>query len=209
MKRFKDILFVTIFYFFLQLYGHKIGSFFQDIVPLNPGQTQKLYYSSSNTMSIVFYSILVTAFFEGTLFAIIAYAYDFDALLFGLLYGVASLIPIVGGALLWIPLGLYQVVNGDTNSAIVIVTYSILVISIGADTFVKPMIIKYINVAFIKSKVPVNELLTFFAIFAGLSSFGFWGMIIGPAVTGFFLSLLNLYKEMSPQGTHEKTIHVA
>lgn len=199
----KDMFLVTIFYFFILIYGPTIGKFLKEVIPLYPQQTQKLYFQSSNTMSIVFYSIIVTAFFEGSLFAIIAYYYGFDPLLLGLLYGFASLIPVVGGALLWIPVSIHLLINGNPNAALVVAIYSIVVISVIADTFIKPVIIKYINVAFIKSKVPVNEILTFFAIFAGLSTFGFWGMIIGPAITSFFLSLLNLYKEMQPN----KTVH--
>ncbi|KIM11255.1 MAG: hypothetical protein KU37_06325 [Sulfuricurvum sp. PC08-66] len=191
-----DVLFILAFYFMLLLYGRKIGQYFLDIIPFHPGQTQGLFLSASTTMSIVFYSILATAILEGALFAVVAYAYGFDALLFGILYGFASLVPIVGGALLWVPLALYQIAHGDTASAIVIAVYSIVMISIIADTFVKPLIIKYINIAFVKSKVAPNELLIFFAILAGLSTFGFWGMILGPAITTFFISLLNLYKEI-------------
>ena len=44
----------------------------------------------------------------------------------------------------------------------------------------------------IKSNTKVNELLIFFSIIAGLSTFGFWGMILGPAITTLFISSLKL-----------------
>ncbi|MDX1295066.1 MAG: AI-2E family transporter, partial [Sulfurimonadaceae bacterium] len=69
------------------------------------------------------------------------------------------------------------------------------VISIIADTFVKPWIIKQINLRVIKAEAKMNELLIFFAIIAGLATFGFWGMILGPAITAFFLSLLKLIEQ--------------
>jgi predicted PurR-regulated permease PerM len=43
----------------------------------------------------------------------------------------------------------------------------------------------------------MNELVIFFSIIAGLSSFGFWGMILGPAITAFFLTILKLFEEKS------------
>ena len=43
----------------------------------------------------------------------------------------------------------------------------------------------------------INELLIFFSIVAGLSTFGFWGMIIGPAMVTFFISIMNLLKKYS------------
>ena len=70
-------------------------------------------------------------------------------------------------------------------------------ISVIADTFIKPMIIKYINKRVVKTPTNVNELLIFFSIVAGLSTFGFWGMIIGPAIVTFFISIMHLLKKYS------------
>jgi predicted PurR-regulated permease PerM len=144
-------------------------------------------------MSVLFYSILVTAIFEGALFAIIGMVFGYDGLLLGILYGFASLIPVIGGALMWVPICAYELARGNVLEAIIIASYSIIVISIIADTFIKPMIIKYINKL---AKVPtnINELVIFFAIIAGLSTFGFWGMILGPAITALFISILKLYE---------------
>ncbi len=87
----------------------------------------------------------------------------------------------------------YELARGNVVEAIIIASYSIVVISIIADTFIKPLIIKYINTL---AKIPtkINELLIFFAIIAGLSTFGFWGMILGPAITALFISILKLYE---------------
>jgi predicted PurR-regulated permease PerM len=204
----KDILFIVIFYLFILLYAKPLGDFFKDIIPLHPGHTTSLYQESTGVMSVVFYSILVTAIFEGFLFAVIAYLFDYDAILFGILYGFASLIPIVGGALMWLPLSIYELSLGNTTAAIIIALYTVIVISIIADTFIKPVIIKYINLTFIKSKVPINEMIIFFAILAGLSTFGFWGMIMGPAITTFFISLLNLYRKIRNEEYKEQTVHL-
>ena len=39
-------------------------------------------------------------------------------------------------------------------------------------------------------------MLIFFAIIAGLTSFGFWGIVLGPAITALFIALLRIYKTM-------------
>lgn len=208
-KFLSDIFFIMIFYLFILIYGKHFGDFFRDIIPLNPGHTTSLYNETTGVMAVVFYSILVTAIFEGFLFAIIAYSFGYNAILFGILYGFASLIPVVGGMLMWLPLSLYELSLGNTTSAITIALSSLIIISLIADTFIKPVIIKYINLTFIKSKVPVNEMIIFFAILAGLSSFGFWGVIIGPAITTFFISLLNLYRNISNDKSLEKPIKLS
>jgi predicted PurR-regulated permease PerM len=96
--------------------------------------------------------------------------------------------------LMWVPFMIYELTLGHTGNALVIALYSIIVISIIADTFIKPMIIKYIGLNFIKSSTKINELLVFFSILAGLTAFGFWGMVLGPAITAFFMALLKLYE---------------
>lgn len=196
-KFLKDIVLILIFYFFANLYGKDILLYFQKIMPLTKEESSKLFESLANVMSIVFSSILATALFEGILFGIIAQVYGYDGLMFGILYGFASLIPVVGGILMWLPLSLHQLALGNTSAAITIALYSIIVISVIADTFIKPIIIKYINTILVKKEVFINELLVFFAIVAGLASYGFWGMIIGPAVLTLLISILNIYPEVS------------
>ncbi len=104
-------------------------------------------------MEIVFYSILVTAIFEGILFGAMVSFFGFDGLLFGIIYGFASLIPIVGGAIVWMPLSLFAWSSINANAGIFIALYSIVVISIIADTFIKPIIIKYVKDNILKSSV--------------------------------------------------------
>lgn len=152
-------------------------------------------------MSIVLYSILVTAIFEGLLFGIFIAFFGYDGILYGVLYGFASLIPIIGGAIMWLPIALFEIFSGSISNAVYISLYSIIVISIIADTFIKPMIIKYINKKVVKTPTAVNELLIFFSIIAGLSTIGFWGMIIGPALVTFFISIMQLIKKYNKRVT--------
>jgi len=190
----KDSFLIIIFYFFAQYYGKTIMHYIIKIIRLPQQDTTLLSLELSNVMSVVFYSILATATLEGALFGVMISIIGYNGLLFGIMYGITSLIPIVGGALMWIPFLIYELSHGNTGNALFISLYSIIVISIIADTFVKPMIIKYIDLNFIKSSTQINELLIFFSILAGLTAFGFWGMVLGPAITAFFMALLKLYE---------------
>jgi len=190
----KDAFLIIIFYFFAQYYGKTIMRYLIKIIRLPQQDTTLLSLEVSNVMSVVFYSIIATATLEGALFGVMISIIGYNGLLFGIMYGIASLIPIVGGALMWIPFMIYELSHGNTGNALFIALYSIIIISIIADTFVKPMIIKYIDINFIKSSTKINELLIFFSILAGLTAFGFWGMVLGPAITAFFMALLKLYE---------------
>ena len=188
----RDMVMILVFYFFANYYGKELVVFLKGILPFD--ENSAFFQEISSVMNIVFYSTLVTAIFEGALFGIIAGTYGYDALLFGILYGFASLIPIIGGAIMWVPLSLYHFSTGDTVGAWVIAIYSVVVISGIADTLIKPIIISQINKMMTETPSKINPLIIFFSILAGLTTFGFWGVIIGPAITTFFVSLVRIYQ---------------
>ncbi len=192
-----DIIMILIFFFFFTLYSSSISNFVKNLLPIRNEDSIILFNESSNVMTVVLYSILVTAIFEGLLFGIFLTFFGYDGLLFGVLYGFGSLIPVVGGVIMWLPIVIFEATTGSSTNAIIIAAYSIIVISIIADTFIKPMIIKYINKKVVKTPTNINELVIFFSIVAGLSTFGFWGMIIGPATVTFFISIMLLLKKYS------------
>ncbi len=196
----KDMVLILIFFFFVNLNAKELSSYFRSLLPMKNSDVDLIFGEVSNVMSVVFYSILATAIFEGALFAIISVIFGYNGILFGIFYGFASLIPIIGGALMWIPLSTYAFANGNYVEGITIALYSIIVISIIADTFIKPLIIKFINSKLSNVKANTNEILIFFAIFAGLTTFGFWGMILGPAITTLFISLMTLFKTIKDRG---------
>lgn len=193
----KNILFVITFYAGIVYYQDRFFSLISSLIPAPKEESGTMLSELASTMEVVLYSIIVTALFEGMLFGIFIGYFDFDGLLFGVIYGFASLVPIVGGAIVWAPLSLYAWSEIGSNSAIVIALYSIIVISIIADTFVKPFIIKIIKEEMLKNATRINELIIFFSILAGMSTYGFWGMILGPAITTFLFATSRIYIKYS------------
>jgi predicted PurR-regulated permease PerM len=191
----KDMILIVIFFFFVNFYGKDILTFIKEISPLDNNRSETLFKETQEVMGLVFYSTLVTAIFEGLLFGVFVQFYNFDGLFFAVMYAFASLIPVVGGVMMWLPLSLYLYANGLTREAIEVALYSIIVISIIADTFVKPLIIKYIKQE-LNNSIELSPLLIFFSIVAGLSTFGFWGVVLGPAITSIFISVLKFYKHL-------------
>lgn len=195
-----DIVLILVFFFFFTLYTTQIASFIKELLPIKKEDSIILFHESSSVMTVVLYSTLVTAVFEGFLFGFFLTFFGYDGLLFGVLYGFASLIPVVGGVIMWLPVAIYEAsINSSLSNALIIAIYSIVVISIIADTFIKPVIINYVNKKVIKTPANVNALLIFFSIVAGLSTFGFWGVVIGPAMVSLFISIMNLLNKYSDE----------
>lgn len=191
----KDFFFIIIFLFFFYFYGAKLGEFFLNAIPIDRKRIIGLYKEVSGVMGVVFYSSLLTMLLEGTLFGICAAIFGYSGIFFGLLYGFMSLIPLIGGIIVWGPLVIYELYLGNIANAIIITSYSLIIIATLADNFIKPIIIAFIN-RILKTPLVINELLIFFAIFAGLASFGFWGIIFGPAITALFIALIRVYNDI-------------
>ena len=193
----KNIIFVIIFYGVIVYYHKRFFEVFEALIPASKDESKDMVEEVASTMEIVLYSIVTTAIFEGALFGIFVGYFGFNGLLLGVLYGFASLIPVVGGLIVWLPVSLYAWSEISFSSAIMIASYSIIVISIIADTLIKPMIIKAIKDSLYHHHTTINELVIFFSIIAGMSSFGFWGMILGPAITTFLVAATRIYLKHS------------
>ncbi|MEY3089910.1 MAG: hypothetical protein RL113_226 [Pseudomonadota bacterium] len=199
----KNMVLVLIFYFVFNFYSEGLFKLVKSLLPICHTKSTQMMEEISSTMEVVFYSILVTAIFEGFLFGVMVSFFGFNGLLFGLIYGFASLIPIVGGTIVWVPVALYSWSNMDANAAIFISLYSIMVIAVIADTFVKPWIIKVIKEDLLKSTIEINELAIFFSIIAGMSTYGFWGMVLGPAITSFLIAITKVYIDYNKNNNSE------
>lgn len=191
-----DAVFIVIFLFFFYYYGNALGRYCLEIIPIEKQQIKTLYDEVSAVISVVFYSSILSMVLQGVLFGILMAFYRYDSILLGVFYGFASLIPVVGGTLVWLPVVCYELYLGNVTNAIVIALYSIIIIATLADNGVKPFVIAFINRILIETPVKINEMLIFFAIIAGLSSFGFWGIVLGPAITALFIAMLRIYQNL-------------
>ncbi|EAI4288316.1 AI-2E family transporter [Campylobacter jejuni] len=188
-----DMVLICVFYFFANLYGTELVIYLKSIIPIDKKELDDVLSEVGNVMAVVLYSMVIVAIFQGTLFGLITIFYGYDGILMGVIFAVSSLIPAIGGALIYVPVSLYEFASNNLNSALVIFIYSIIVISFIADTLIKPLIIKWINKKLVKTPTKINELLIFLAMIAGISTFGFWGIILGPAILTFFVSTLRMY----------------
>ena len=103
---------------------------------------------------------------------------------FGVLTGFASMIPIVGSMLVWIPLAIVQYFEQGMLPALYITLYGIVVIS-QSDNVLR-MIVQ-------KRMADTHPLVTIFGVIAGLPLFGFMGLIFGPLLVAMFLLFLEMF----------------
>lgn len=101
------------------------------------------------------------------------------------LTGVASLIPIVGTGLIWLPLTIYLFSTGQIGNGIGLGIYSILIIG-NIDYVARITLLKKIG--------DVHPIITILGVIVGLSMFGFLGLIFGPLLISYFIVMMKIYR---------------
>ena len=97
----------------------------------------------------------------------------------------ASVIPVVGAALIWFPGVLFLFFQAHTGAAVGLIFWGVVVIG-SMDNLVKPYLMKGARYT--------PTLFTLFAIMGGIGYFGTIGFILGPLILSFLLSVLSIYQ---------------
>lgn len=194
VKFFTDLAFIVIFLYLFYYYGKAIYDYIIDIIPLDERTSKDILQETSGVLKVVFFTSIISMILQGLSFGIVVQILGFSGVLFGVAYGLASIVPIVGGALVWLPFCLYIYWIGDWKMAIFVALYAMIFIGFVIDNVIKPLIIGIVNRVMLKKPVKINEMIIFIAILAGLASFGFWGIIIGPTLSALFIALLRVYQ---------------
>jgi predicted PurR-regulated permease PerM len=109
-----------------------------------------------------------------------------DAVLWGIMMAVLSLVPVVGTSLVWLPAGVYLLAHRDYYSGIGLLLWGGIVVS-HIDNFVRPRLGKRLG--------NINPIVMLLGAFAGLQFFGIVGLVVGPFLLAFFLLLLQVYRQ--------------
>ena len=108
------------------------------------------------------------------------------AAFWGIIMAVASVIPGIGPALVWVPGVIYLIAIGSTNAAIGLAIWSALVVST-IDNVLRP--------GLVGRDTQMPDLIILISTFGGLAMFGAVGLIIGPVVAGLFIAMWDIFQD--------------
>ena len=97
---------------------------------------------------------------------------------------ITSMLPFVGAAAAYVPLGIYMYSTGPSWQATAVLLWGFLVIGLVDNVF---------RIVIQKRWGDVHPLITAFGVLIGISLFGFVGLIFGPIVIAMFLLLMKVY----------------
>jgi len=126
---------------------------------------------------------IVQGFIGGVLFATVGIG---APVLWGVVMALLSVVPAVGPSLVWIPAAIILLVQGHIWSGLIVIAVGALVIGL-VDNLLRPILVGR------DTKMP--DYLILLSTLGGLLAFGLAGVVIGPIIAAFFLSVWEMAEE--------------
>jgi predicted PurR-regulated permease PerM len=171
--------------FFFYVDGPYLSRLFLHAIPIRKEYITALTGKFMDITRNLFFGYILVALIQAVMaYIIFALFHVRGALVFAGLTFICVFIPMIGGGLVWLPLGIARILGGNAWGGIFFLFVAGFFIST-LDNFLRPM--------FLKDRIQLHPLIIFFAILGGVSAFGFNGLILGPIVVIFFLTVLDLF----------------
>jgi len=172
------ILMFFVLYYML-VHGSAMEKYLNDFIPLKEKNRAMLGSETNIMMRANAIGIPLLALIQGF---VGAFAYAIFVVgefgLWGFLTGVASLIPIVGTGLIWLPLTVYLFVVDHIWQGVGLAICSLLILT-NIDYVARITVLQKIG--------NVHPIITIFGVIIGLSMFGFLGLVFGPLLITYFI----------------------
>jgi len=178
------VVFFTLF--FVLRDKEELIKYIQSILPFSKEVEKKLFKSSKDITLSVLYGQVVIGIFQGLIAGIGFFIFKIpNALLLTFFAALAGIFPIIGTALVWVPVVIYLLIAGDSLPALGVVVFGIC--SSLVENLIKP--------AFISKRTKMNTSLILIGMIGGLLLFGILGIILGPLIIAYLLIVLELYRD--------------
>ncbi len=180
----KFFLMIFILFYFLRE-GPEMTEWLLHMIPLSKTHEEELITKIRMVSRSAIMGALGTGVAQGIAGGIGLMIVGIPALFWGAMMGFASLVPVVGSALIWAPACIYLLIMGSWGKAVFLALWCMAVVG-SIDNFLRPWLMK--------GEAGMSTLLLFFAILGGLSYFGLIGIIYGPLIFGLCAVLLYIYE---------------
>lgn len=156
-------------------------------VPFSRATLGRLRARFAGVTRAMILGIGVTALAQGAIvggaFAIVGLPHP---LLWGSLTGVASVLPVLGSALVWLP-GVAVLAIEHRNVAAIVLLVIGVVIASNVDNVIRPIVYRRVS--------GLHPLLTLVGAFMALEYFGLLGVLVGPLALAYFFELAQAFHD--------------
>jgi len=178
------IIFFTLFYMLRD--KEEIIKYVRSILPFPLEVEAKLFKATKDVTSSVIFGMIIVGTLQGIITGIGFFIFKVpNALLLSFLAVVGGILPIVGPAIVWVPVMIYLLIGGNISAASGIIIFGILAHI--PDYLVRPL--------FLSKRTQLNAGIASIGMIGGILFFGVLGVILGPLILSYLIIVMELFKK--------------
>lgn len=181
-----NLLLMFFVLYYMLVHGKRMENYLNDLLPLKETNRQILRHETNLMIRANGIGIPLLAVIQGLVGFVGYFIFGIEEYgVWGFLTGVASLIPIIGTGIIWVPLTVYLFATGQNLQGIGLAIFSLAILT-NVDYVARITILRKIG--------DVHPLITILGVIVGLSIFGFIGLVFGPLLISYFIILIKIYR---------------
>ena len=181
----RNIALLLFMLYYMLAHGKEIESYLIKVIPLKNANVHLLAVETKRIVKVSALGIPIISLVQGLTATIGYYLFGVNEyILWGFLTGVFAFFPIVGTMIIYVPLVLFMFVSGSKSLAVGLGVYS-LVVTGNIDYVVR--------ITLLNKMGHIHPVITVIGVIAGLSMFGFIGLIFGPLLVNYVILLYRIY----------------
>ena len=177
------ILLYTMFFFLTG--GPRLLAGVLAYLPLTEADKQRMLDQFVSVTRATLKGTILIGIAQGLLGGLAFWAVGIDGAIFwGTVMTVLSIIPGIGGALVWVPAAIMLMTTGEAWRGLALAAFCGLVIG-SVDNLLRPLLVG--------RDTQMHELMIFFSTLGGLMLFGVMGFIVGPILAALFVTVWEMF----------------
>ncbi len=184
-----DFFILGFVFFFAIRDSDKLVDFAKTISPLSEAKEKIVVKRFKDMTSAIIYGWIIVGIIQGILAGIGFFLFGVQgALVLTLLAIFLSIIPFLGPAFVWVPVSVYLLITGNVQTVIGYVIYNLLIVSL-IDNIMRSYIIS--------KRTDISPAIILVGMIGGIFVFGVVGIVVGPLILSYLLTLLESFKDKS------------
>lgn len=179
---------VVLFTFYFSIRdAEKLKKYMSELSPFSNATENKFLTEFRHITDAIVYGQVLIGVIQGVALGIGLWLLGVsNPILLGVLAVIASIIPILGSWLVWLPVSLYLFATDHVFTAIALLLYGAIFVS-SIDNVLRPIILSK------QSTLPMS--IALIGTIGGLYYLGIPGLVIGPLILAYLLIIIEFYKE--------------
>jgi predicted PurR-regulated permease PerM len=184
-----NFLFMTFVFlytmYFLQMDGGKLINKILYYLPLNSDDESLMLNKFTSVTRATIKGSMVIGVLQGGLAGIaFTFAGIDNAVFWGAVMALLSVIPSIGSALIWFPAAIMLIMQGSVVAGVGLMAFCGVIVG-SLDNVLRPILVG--------KDTKMHELMIFFGTLGGIMMFGIAGIFIGPLIASLFITIWELY----------------